>query len=504
MFFGDWLHTIRSRRAAARLARQPIVPPSVQGASAWSLERPLLRLSPRDVLTIGDCATGVQIFGASGSGKTSGSLALLARAMLADGWGALVHTTKPDEAQQWVRWCAQTGRAADVVRITPNGPHRFNLLDYLDRHPDPGASVASNIADVLMTLAAQAKPKGQTNDTSEFFAESAALMATHAIHLLRAAGVPLSLAAIHEVIGSAPVALADLGSASFRSGLLSELLTRADERATASPDPHQARRAARLEEVCHFWLRTFPTMSDRTRGDVIATLNAVIFRFTEPPFDGLIAAEGASTFIPEMATAGRILILDCPVVTYALAGRLFQIAIKHLTQQAILRRPRGDSTRPVAIFADEAQNFATHADFRYQAVCRDYRGSTVYATQSIDNYREAVGSEPAVEALLASLVTKVFHANAGSTNEWAERIIAKDWGTAASTSMNQREDQQGMGFGSSLAQQIHPQVLAAEFTRLRTGGPRNGFAVEAIVFQPGRIFEQSGKAVMRVVFPQTR
>lgn len=71
------------------------------------------------------------------------------------------------------------------------------------------------------------------------------------------------------------------------------------------------------------------------------------------------------------------MILDCPVITYQQAGRLFQIAIKHLTQQAVLRRNSADTTRPVAIMADEAQNFVTHADYAYQAICRDFRGCTV-------------------------------------------------------------------------------------------------------------------------------
>lgn len=468
----------------------------------WPLDRPLLQLSPSDALTIGDCVCGIQIFGASGSGKTSGSVSLVARSMLRDGWGALVLTTKPGEADQWAAWAQRTGRENDVIRIAPGGTHRFNFLDYLNRHPDRGTSVASNIADILMTLAAQAKPKTHGNETSEFFTESAAHMATHAIHLLRAGGARLTLSGISAVISSAALAIEDIPKPEFQSGLTCRLLRKAEAAAASSQRPAETRRAMRLSELCDYWLRGFPTMSDRTRGDVIATLNSVIFRFTEPPFDELIASESASTFIPELVDLGRILILDCPVVTYQLAGRLFQIAIKHLVQQAVLRRGRSDRTRPVVIFADEAQNFATHADFRYQAICRDFRGSTVYATQSIDNYREAVGSEHAVEALLASLVTKIFHGNAGHTNEWAEKLIAQDWGITTSQGFTQQAEKQTPGFNSSRADHLHPQVLAAEFTRLRGGGARNRGEVDAIVFQPGRIFHHTGKPILRMVFQQ--
>jgi hypothetical protein len=243
-------------------------------------------------------------------------------------------------------------------------------------------------------------------------------------------------------------------------------------------------------------------MNERTRGDIISTLTSVIFRFTEPPFKDLMASGEGSSFIPEMVTVGRVVILDCPIVTYQQAGRLFQIAFKHLVQQAVLRRPTDDGTRPVAIIADEAQNFATHADYLYQAVCRDFRGCTIYATQTIDNYLDAVGSQAAVDALLSNLCTKIFHANAGRTNDWAEQLIAKDWRGMTSDNVSHGREEQRMSAGSTYSDHIHPQVLAAEFTRLRGGGSRHGGLIDAIVFQPGRRFAQSGQPYLRVTFQQ--
>lgn len=479
-------------RGQARSAgTEPVaLPPRVPGV--WPLDTPLLELAPGDILTIRDCVTGVQIFGASGSGKTSGSLAWLSQAMLRDGWGMLILTTKPGEADQWVRWAEQAGRGSDVVRVRPDGEHHFNFLDYLDQHPDPGASVATNIGDMLMTLAQHSKPKASSTETSTFFAESASQMATQAIHLLRAAGQTLTLPAINRVINGAPNHPLELRDADAEKSVAAGLLRQAEKRGSAQ-----------LESLCDYWLGQFPNMNERTRGDVISTLTTVLFRFTEQPIANLIASTRRSTFVPELVDQGRVVILDCPVILYQQAGRLFQIAMKHLTQQAILRRPTSDTTRPVAIIADEAQNFATHADYIYQATCRDFRGCTIYATQSIDNYKEAVGSDPAVEALLASLVLKMFHANAGRTNEWAEKLIARDWRTMASESLNQRGDHTNHAtFGSSMSEQLHPQILQVEFTRLRNGGSRNGGMVDAIVFQAGRLFRQSGTPILRMAFRQ--
>lgn len=465
--------------------------PAQHPPGVWPLDHPLVELGPGDPFTIRDCVAGIQIFGASGSGKTSGSLSLLAQAMLRDRWGMLVLTTKPGESEQWRRWAAANGREQDVLCIRPEGEHHFNFLDYLNRHPDPGAAIATNIGDLLMTLAQHSKPKSNPSETSAFFAEAANYMATQAIHLLRAAGETLTLEGIGRVITGAPNHPLEVEQEGFGSGFVAQLLREAEHR--GSPQ---------LDSLCEFWLRHFPSMNERTRGDVISTLTTVVFRFTEPPFRELIASPRGNTFIPELVDTGKILILDCPVIRYQQAGRLFQIAIKHLTQQAILRRKAADTTRPVAIIADEAQNFATHADYAYQAICRDFRGCTLYATQTIDNYKEAVGSDAAVEALLASLVTKIFHANAGRTNEWAEKLIASDWRRMPSESMNQRTGAHDPSFGTSHSEQLHPQVLAVEFTRLKSGGVRNSGLVEAIVFQAGRQFRRSGTPVLRVMFQQ--
>lgn len=457
----------------------------------WPLDRPLVELAPGDAFTVRDCVSGVQIFGGTGSGKTSGSLALLAQAMLRDEWGMLVLTTKRGEAEQWEGWAGQNERGQDVLRIRPGDGHHFNFLDYLNRHPDPGASVATNIADMLMTLAQHSRPKEKASETSQFFAESASRMATQAIHLLRDAGEPLTLEGIGQVISSAPTHPLEMEEERFGDSLLPRLLRQAQDRGST-----------RVRGQGDYWLREFPSMNERTRGDVIATLTTVIYRFTEQPIRDLIASSQGSTYIPDSVDAGRIMILDCPIVSYLQAGRLFQIAIKLLVQQAIVRRMAADTTRPVAIFADEAQNFATHSDYAYQAICRDFRGCTIYATQSIDNYLEAVGSDAAVEALLASLVTKIFHANAGRTNEWAEKLIAGDWRQMSSESLNQQGDRGRHSFGMSESEQVHPQVLASEFTRLRTGGVRNGGIVDAIVFQMGRRFRQTGKPILRTAFLQ--
>src|ERR1051325_12242986 len=88
-------------------------PPSVvhKRRDPFDLETPLTYFSanPKDVFTIRHAAEGIQILGASGSGKSSGSGAHLALALLQSGAGGIVFCVKGDEPRNWKNYCALTG-----------------------------------------------------------------------------------------------------------------------------------------------------------------------------------------------------------------------------------------------------------------------------------------------------------------------------------------------------------------------------------------------------------
>src|SRR5690348_13491418 len=83
-----------------------------RGGSAPSsiLNCTLLPLGRHDVFTVGDACEGVCILGGVGSGKTSGSGAAFARAMLSANFGGLVLTAKPGERALWEGYAREAGR----------------------------------------------------------------------------------------------------------------------------------------------------------------------------------------------------------------------------------------------------------------------------------------------------------------------------------------------------------------------------------------------------------
>jgi len=80
-----------------------------------------------DSWTLRDAYEGTMIFGRSGSGKTSGSGATLARSFLRSGMGGLVLCAKGDEADTWERYAEEAGRADSVIRFDTSGDWRFNF-----------------------------------------------------------------------------------------------------------------------------------------------------------------------------------------------------------------------------------------------------------------------------------------------------------------------------------------------------------------------------------------
>ncbi len=76
-------------------------------ASQDELDQPLLFFGD-EALTLRACCEGIFITGSSGSGKTTGSGAAIAKAYLRNGFGGLVTCCKPDEPEVWRRYARET------------------------------------------------------------------------------------------------------------------------------------------------------------------------------------------------------------------------------------------------------------------------------------------------------------------------------------------------------------------------------------------------------------
>jgi hypothetical protein len=467
----------------------------------WPDEGELFRVSAADPIYRRDLYEGTAVFGQIGSGKTSGSGALILSSLIGDGWGGFIATTKPGEAEGIKSLCARLGRTGDVIHIRPEAEHFFNWLEWEQHRPSEGAGLSLNTAETLTTFTGFIKPE-QTNhssDNAHFFQENATRWFVEALDLIASAGATPNLELVGDIITQAPQSAEEVASAEFSRGPIGLLLHAANAR---GGNVKERRRAHRVHG---FWTREVFRGSDRAQRDIGLTLQTSLFRLQQDPIRELIASERGCSFLPVAPEVGGILLFDAPAMVYGPAGRFLTRMHKLLFQQAMSRRADVTvSTRPVFLYCDEAQSYLVPGDADYQALCRDRRAATIYLSQNFDNYATGMGGRERAEQLLANFTLKIFHANSGTTNDWASKLIANAWQDTTSHSYGER----GQGpearptHNTSISPHIHPQVLAGEFTRLRTGGTAAGKRVDAIVFKPGRRFALTGGPHLRTTFQQ--
>jgi hypothetical protein len=445
-------------------------------------------------LRLSDALTGVGVFGATGSGKTSGPARHLAHAYLKAGFGALILCAKAEERRQWQGWVRAAGRADDLVIVNAAGDWRLNPLDWEAGRPGAGGGLAINTVALLDELAgaiAGRTGQGDGGGDAQFFNGALHLTNSHLVNLVLLAGMRMSLSLMRSIMISAPLTLPEAASDAWNRQSVCAAMLRAADEATADKDSDTRED---FETTRDYWLREWPALSERTRSIVELMFAMLVQPFTTRPLRRLFCTD--TNLTPEATfEEGKIIIIDLPVQQFRLAGRVANLVWKYCFQIAIMRRsPPGNGAflRPAALFADEAQNFLTHFDSEFQAVARSAGGCTVYLTQNRESLRNVLGNDDAVDSFLANLQCKIWCQNSGETNEWAARLLGERWMQALSTNVGRSgEDRPDLGpsLGVTQSDQRRFWVDPARFTVLRKGGRNNGRQVDAIVYLGGHLFK---------------
>lgn len=478
----------------------------------FDLDRPLIELASsqeRGSWNVRHALEGVQIFGGIGSGKTSGSGRMLALKYLAQGFGGLVLTVKPDEKQVWQEYCRLTGRERDLLVLEPNGAHRFNFLQYESHHSQN--AITENIVEVLKTVirAGEAKDSGKSDDA--FWETALDMLIFNVIDLCQLAYGKLSLQQMYDIVQTIPKSHEQLQTTPNEGEVkaFQKAFEAARKRVTDQMDAwfnrlpadqqaalqnesdfeaellHALPQARLLKFLDQFFFDSFINLSEKTRSIIDFTFSGFLFRLLREPVYSLFCRQD-STLTPEDCWQGKIILLNLPVKIYHKVGRDCQILFKYIWQRAMEKRPITSSTRPVFLWADEAQNFLHEHDADYQATARSSRIATVYISQNLPNYYACMGGQKAeyrVKSFLGTLGTKIFHANADiETNKYASELFGDAFFEEESHSVTVS---QNFGQTKSKSLKLERMVRAEEFVRLRTGGPKNNFRVEGYLHRQG-------------------
>lgn len=474
----------------------------------WDLSTPLVQLSANDLWTIGHACEGCQIFGSTGSAKTTSSLAAIVKAYLVAGFGGVLFTVKSDDRDTYERYCRETGRLNDLLIFGPNEPLRYNPIAAESRRRDAGAGITENIVSLLSTLLEireRNSGKGDGEDSGYWKRANRQLMRS---------GVDLSLLAKGEVSGpslyrlvvSAPTSPEELASDEWkRTSFCFECMREADARTKS------AIQQADFEFDIDFFANEWARLSERTRSVVLSTFTSMLDVLNRGIVRELMSSP-VSNVTPEMCQDGKIILIDLPIHVFGEVGIFVQVLWKYCLQKAQERRDVRKNPRPVFLVVDESHLLTTSTDQAFQTTARSTRTAVVYATQSISNYLAVLGekAEPEVHSLLGNLQTKVFHQQACvKNNSYAAELIGRSRQFLINANSSRPPtDLFGSLFGLSpsqctagVSETFEWEVQPTVFGTLRKGGPPDWVA-DTIVYQGGRRFNATGRPWMPVTFKQ--
>ncbi len=452
-----------------------------------------------DAFHLSDALTGVCVFGATGSGKTSGPAKHLAYGYLANGFGGLVCCAKGEERRQWEQWADDNGRTKDLVIVNAEAHWRFNFLEWEASRPDAGGGLAINLVAILDEIAGAvgnaAEAGASGSGSNKFWEDALHHMNSNLVALPILAGLPVSLPLMRAIVNSAPTSAEQAQDPKWQEDSQCAAILREADLATSKQDADPNVRAD-FDECHTYWQEEWPGLAEKTRSIIQLTFSMLARPLLTRPLRQLFSSD--TNIKPEDTFDGKIIIVDLPVQDFRLAGRIANLAWKFCFQISVMRRmppTNGKFLRPVFLWCDEAQNFISKFDSEYQAVARSAGGCTVFLTQNRESYRRVLRNDDAVDSLLGNLQCKLFCQNAGDTNEWAARLLGERWTKITSTnvglSRGEESDLAKNSRNSGITRSEHPRrfVEPSRFTTLKRGGPANGFQVECIVYNGGHQFQ---------------
>ena len=434
--------------------------------------------SDADIWKLRDANEGVLILGAVGSGKTSGSGAAIASALLLAGYGGLVLTAKSDEAKRWLRLCERTGRAQDCIHVTPGTDHKLNVFQYEVQRPGKRVSVADDLVALLRCINGVTSRSMQSSKNNDFWTLAPNKLIKQLFEMFALSGEPFSINNFTRFVNRAPQTKAERWQ---EKEYFAKVINSAGNAAKNGSEADQRM----FNEAFEYWTKSFPAMPDITRGGVVASFDSMAEIMNGRGIYEMLCTE--TNLTPEMILSGKIVILDYPVKESSQSGLMIQATWKLLLQQAIERRAdKGSPTaRPVFLWEDEGHEFFSSHDVRFQPTARDCRACHVILSQNLHNFYHLGHGSDAVQAVFAAMNTHIFHTNGDpDTNAWASQKIGtvkkKHWRTDGlikgftkedHSILNRKPAGETKSVGSlTITKTEEPGMRPEEFGKLKKGG----------------------------------
>lgn len=125
----------------------------------WEMHDKLFKFTPwLRAFTLDRAFRGIKIYGANGSGKTSGFARVIASSYLDHGFGGLVLCAKGDndELNNWSQMCQEVQRSKSLIHFGPKNQTQkfcFNILEFIRTLSANKNESQANLVKVLKLIA---------------------------------------------------------------------------------------------------------------------------------------------------------------------------------------------------------------------------------------------------------------------------------------------------------------------------------------------------------------
>lgn len=450
-----------------------------------------------DEVTLSHILQGILVFGAIGSGKSSGAGQHIAIEFLQHNFGGLILTVKSEEVEEWKRYAQKTNRTNDLIIINEHNRLGFNFLNYELNRSSRGGGLSENIYSIFQEVSYLDGGGGGKSGGDPFWKDMAKNLFVYAVDLLKVARSNITVKDITDLVTSVPK---DDDEKDDQSLLFNQVRENIESRMPASNTPFDSLTPAQKDVriALDFFAHYFIPMADKTRSGVETAFYSLVSPFLSGLTSELLCSNTDIT--PEDTFDGKIIIIDLPQANFGKAGKVVQLIWKYMWQRVVEARDISNNKRPVFVYSDEAQRFITVSDRHFLNVMRGKLATTVYLTQIIGNIYGAIDNDNA-DALMGTFQNFIFHKNTDhKTNAWASEKIAREWQQSVSVSVqNAAEAQQG---STSVGEAYRHRLEPSEFQELLDGREENDSMVGAIFFRASDLWKETGLRYRPVFYYQ--
>jgi len=151
--------------------------------------------------------------------------------------------------------------------------------------------------------------------------------------------------------------------------------------------------------------------TEKERSGVNRTIETALARFTDPELeDAFCTSDGAQARLADVLD-GAVFVVNVPREQFKAAARVVYLFLKERFFQALNARAQMSDgptkTRPVVFLCDEYQQLASAGDAAFFDTSRALNVIAIVASQSLEAYQNAIGSDAATAALLGNFTNVV-------------------------------------------------------------------------------------------------